>query len=645
MRESETFDAFYARTVSSVTSQMHALANGDIQADHAIREAYAQAYQQWYEVSGYRDAESWVLEVAKEAFQRRLAQAALAAPPPRDSGSWPGLFRQRQPPPAGQASADPAATVAGPGRVPGAVGGAAPAGYASPDPVLLAGPAQASQLAGDAVRASQFPAGTAGASQLPPLTVQASAAQPAAAQGSTAYIGGTPGDTAPASRAERRRGSAGWLGGNRTLVAAIAAIAVVAASIAAYVALGGSQRGHATSPGASAGPGGKPKVQMLPANQVGSRASVPWSLVGPGWSLAELSAAPPGSAPTASGGNSATYLVDPQGGRYLMRKWPASSAPALLAWSGDAKSALYAGSAAAAGSGAANFFVLTLNTGQVTALALPATVSVAGFTRPDGKNLLAVQQGPTRERLVRYDLQGSFQTMLSTMPRRPGGQPWPAACDTTCGALSSPDGTMAVWGAVGDEMQLVNNAGGLIRRLHVPHSGQPPSCTPISWWDTSTVLASCAATAGQSAATELYLVPDSGSSAQALTVASGTPAGVGYDTGAWQAGGQEYVTQTTATQCPQAASGPGGLEILRLASSGSDVPIAVQGSTGNHNVIVASSGPRLLVLAQTSCPGTTSLLWLNPATGATQALLTAPASQAGVVAAVPYGAGTAAAGN
>ncbi len=108
MRESETFDAFYARTVSSVTSQLHALAAGDPQADHAIREAYARAYQQWFEVSGYRDPETWVLEAAKDAFARRQAQAEIAGPPVAkpDSGTWPGMYRERRPPP------DPEATVA-----------------------------------------------------------------------------------------------------------------------------------------------------------------------------------------------------------------------------------------------------------------------------------------------------------------------------------------------------------------------------------------------------------------------------------------------------------------------------------------------------------------------------------------------------
>jgi len=58
--ELQTFDAFYAATVQGVTRKMHDLAGDDPKADHAIREAYAQAYQQWFEVSGYRDAEGWV---------------------------------------------------------------------------------------------------------------------------------------------------------------------------------------------------------------------------------------------------------------------------------------------------------------------------------------------------------------------------------------------------------------------------------------------------------------------------------------------------------------------------------------------------------------------------------------------------------
>ena len=100
-----------------------------------------------------------------------------------------------------------------------------------------------------------------------------------------------------------------------------------------------------------------------------------------------------------------------------------------------------------------------------------------------------------------------------------------------------------------------------------------------------------------------------------------------------------YVTATSSSQCPSAPSGPGGLGVFRLASSGSDSPVSVPGSTSYHNAILGSSGGRLLVLAQTSCPGTTTLEWFNPSAGSTQPLLPAASGQAGVVAAVAYGTG------
>src|SRR5215469_1742423 len=59
-----TFDAFYAASVHRVTSQVHAQSQDDPLSDHAIREAYARAYQQWYEVSTYPDPEAWDLPPA-----------------------------------------------------------------------------------------------------------------------------------------------------------------------------------------------------------------------------------------------------------------------------------------------------------------------------------------------------------------------------------------------------------------------------------------------------------------------------------------------------------------------------------------------------------------------------------------------------
>ena len=115
MPESESFDAFYARTVWNVTSQMHALAAEDGLADHAIREAYARAYQQWYEVSASGDSEGWVLDVAKVAYERRRTEAgglpaSVARAPGHDPLSLPGMFRPARP--VAPATSDPESTMA-----------------------------------------------------------------------------------------------------------------------------------------------------------------------------------------------------------------------------------------------------------------------------------------------------------------------------------------------------------------------------------------------------------------------------------------------------------------------------------------------------------------------------------------------------
>ena len=408
----------------------------------------------------------------------------------------------------------------------------------------------------------------------------------------------------------------------------VAVIVLAAVAIGGYFAFGRGHSSPAAGPTASTGPSGPAPAQMLAAGKTGPRSAVPWSLVGTGWVLAEFS---PGQ-PASGGGPVTTYLVDPKGGRYRIAGWPASTATTLVAWSGDTMNALFA----ASNGGSTSYSLLNVHTGAITQLSLPAGVAIAGFTRPDGLNLLAVQQGPAKYKLERYNLQGAFQHTLATMTVRAGQPQWTGTCAAGCGALSSSSGDTAVWGIAGDEMQLVDNAGGVIRRLHVPQSGHPPSCTPVSWWDTVTVLASCTAQGGQPGETRLWLVPVDGSTPTPETLASGSGSGAGIYTGAWQAGGQVYVTATSSSECPSTPSGPGGLGIFRLASSGSDTTVSVPGGNGNRNAIVGSAAGQLLVLTQTSCPGTSALDRFDPSSGTAQPLLPAASGQAGVVAAVAY---------
>jgi len=604
-----TFDAFYAASVHRVTSQVHAQSQDDPLSDHAIREAYARAYQQWYEVSTYPDPEAWVLQAATDAYERRRAETGSTGLPSgpsasADSGTWPGIYRPRD----AAETMDPEATIA-------------PARPASTQPWR--------PRAGAASAAPQplfAPGSTHGAQGGPaPLADTAQVQGDGQTWGGSRAVGRRPGFGAPAPP---RRGNS-----SRGFVVAIVAVVVIAVATVGYVAFGRGLSRNSAGQNAGTGVNGGQGSQMLPAGGIGSKEAVPWQIVGPDWTLAELSTAPPTSnGMPGAGGQTIFYLVDPLGGKYRMHSWPGSAAPTLLSWSGDKLNALYAT--------ASGYGLLHLPTGTATQLALPPDVVPAGFTRPDGENVLAVREHGNRFQLQRYDLNGTFQATLGNLPRSKTAPAW-QACEMLCGALNSPDGISDVWGVSGEEMRLVSNARGLLRKLPVPDSGKPPSCTPISWWDAHTILATCAAF-GQPVpnSQRLWLVPDNGGTPAALSAPSGTATGGGFDEGAWQlANGTRYVTETTSKQCAGAASGPGGLDIARLSPDESQVALSISRTTNNHNSIVAGVGSKLLVLAQTSCPGTSSLLWYDPSTNATTMLLTAPSDESGVIVAVPYGAG------
>ncbi|HUJ06331.1 MAG TPA: SigE family RNA polymerase sigma factor [Streptosporangiaceae bacterium] len=92
MRDATDFDAFYAASVRRVTSQLYAMTGDRAEAEDAVQEAYARAWQHWGRVSGYADPESWVRTVAwrisvsswRKAVNRLSAQRrhGPAADPP-----------------------------------------------------------------------------------------------------------------------------------------------------------------------------------------------------------------------------------------------------------------------------------------------------------------------------------------------------------------------------------------------------------------------------------------------------------------------------------------------------------------------------------------------------------------------------------
>jgi hypothetical protein len=323
---------------------------------------------------------------------------------------------------------------------------------------------------------------------------------------------------------------------------------------------------------------------------------VPWNQVRPGWELVEYSSAAAGV--PARPGPATLYLVSPAGSRYALYRWSASDTPYLLAWSGDKTRALLT-----TASGQAE--QLTLATGHISRVNLPGQVTPTGYTRPDGLNILGETSSGS---LARYSLTGRLVKVL-------------ASVGAYGNFLPAPDGATLVVPS-GTGLKLIGNSGRTLRALRVPRQD---SCSPTRWWNSGTVLASCVSPG--SASPRLWLVPVSGARPSALTPQRSIRSGDYGDLGAWQLPGGLYL---------QAAGACGTLQIFRQAANGSITRITPPHTTGNNNVIVTTSGSRMLVHAETGCPGSMSLLWYDPRTHAEQWLMKAPASQRGVVAVVPY---------
>ena len=64
MRDAGEFDAFYAGSSRRVLGQMYAMTGNRAEAEDAVAEAYARAWQRWSEVRDCDSPEAWVRRVA-----------------------------------------------------------------------------------------------------------------------------------------------------------------------------------------------------------------------------------------------------------------------------------------------------------------------------------------------------------------------------------------------------------------------------------------------------------------------------------------------------------------------------------------------------------------------------------------------------
>jgi hypothetical protein len=360
-----------------------------------------------------------------------------------------------------------------------------------------------------------------------------------------------------------------------------------------------------------------PASRNLSGGQVAARSAVPWRKVGPGWALALYSASQGGESVKPKAGASTLYLVDPQGGRYKLITWPASSPRSkwfLLGWSGDASRALFTSSPGYfVGPGHDHVYQLQLRTGRVTGFTLPARVTAIGYTRPDGLNILAEKSanstGTGGFTVQRYSLTGKLQKNLVSIKENV----YPSV------AYDS-EGTDLAAGTT-NGLELVSNTGGVVRKLPVPQVTE--GCTAVRWWSSGTVLASCMVTGEDGP--RMWLVPANGGSPTALTpVRTGSNGDLG-DFNAWQLSSGLYV---------DASTGCGAGFIGRQPAHGPEQIVTVPGAPSS--LIVNATKSTLMVERISECSPSTSLVWFNPATKKMTVAIPVGHNQFGVTAVVPY---------
>ena len=327
---------------------------------------------------------------------------------------------------------------------------------------------------------------------------------------------------------------------------------------------------------------------------------MPWDRVGAGWVLAQYASAPP----EGGSGPAALYLISPGGTRYQLASWPDwRFAPQLAAWSPDGKRALFQ-----VFSGKGGVEQLTLATGQVSTFILPGEANPIGYTTPHGLNIVAGHPAGSGTILARYSLSGR---LVRSLGYSADGQ-----------VLYTPSGTEFVTGT-SQGLKLVSNGGTLIRNLPVPGTSAN-SCNPARWWSSDTVLASCPPPG--SAIPQLWLVPVSGARPTALTPRRSASSGDLGDLDAWPLPSGLYL---------QSAGPCGVLQIFKQARGGAITLVTVPHTMGDNRVLTAL-GSRLLIQAPTSCTGSVSLVWFDPATRAEQWLIRAPGNVTGAAIAIPF---------
>jgi hypothetical protein len=323
-------------------------------------------------------------------------------------------------------------------------------------------------------------------------------------------------------------------------------------------------------------------------------AAVPWGSVGAGWVLTRYSTGTPSKPEPTT-----LYLVSPSGAKYPIDTWKAgATVPSVIAWAGDKTQALlYVSIPRTNAPAVTKYSELNLETGKQTALTLAGNANPLGYTLPTGQQILGETANPAgnanaKITLARYTQAGKLVKALITEK------------GSGISALYSPNGAALALAAPA-AVSLLSNAGGTPKKLPVPGVNTSSDCSPVRWWNASTILADCEPK-NDLDIPQLWLVPASGAKPSALTPVRKSGADLG-DIDAWQLSSGLYL---------QSLGACGSLEINKQASNGSITSVTVPG-TNQSPIVVTASSSRLLVRTG-GCFNGGELVWFNPGTRAEQ---------------------------
>ncbi len=364
-------------------------------------------------------------------------------------------------------------------------------------------------------------------------------------------------------------------------------------------------------------------ARLQSTGRAASGSAVPWRKIGPGWALAMYSATQEEEGVKFKAGPSTLYLVSPQGGRYQLGTWSARNPRAnwyLLGWSGDVSRALFVTPPVVTSSGAHEHVnQLQLRTGHVTGFTLPPDVTAVGYTRPGGLNILAEKTLASGSiTLQRYSLSGKLLKDLATVK----GLGLVGGWNGIPPAPYNSKGTELV-GGTATGVELISNAGGVIRKLSVPKVTE--GCAAVRWWSPTTILASCGVT--NEPGPRMWLVPVSGARPTALTPVRTGSFDLG-DFNAWKLSSGLYVN---------GYGGCASLVIGRQPAHGKEQKISVPGSSSS--LIVNATRSTLMVERTNACMPGISLVVFNPATRKMTVAIAVRRHQFGVTEVAPFIAG------